>query len=109
MLIASQVTWEAMARFWSDVLLYLAPSDNMLAHADAIDRGGELLTLIWALLGHVGFVSSANRYTHVTKIVLVKISGVGHVVTNLHAPYGNEIHVELLAPVKCVEVFKINL
>ena len=39
-LISLEVTWEALARFWPDVLLYLASSDNMLAHEDAISRGG---------------------------------------------------------------------
>lgn len=49
--------WEILASFWSEMLLYVAPSDNLDGHAEAIARGGELITLLWALLGHLGYVS----------------------------------------------------
>lgn len=48
--------WELLTRFWSEMILYIAPSDNLDAHAEAIARGGELITLIWALLTHIGIV-----------------------------------------------------
>ncbi|KAL6609858.1 hypothetical protein ACP70R_039827 [Stipagrostis hirtigluma subsp. patula] len=50
----TSTTWEELARFWSQMLLYVAPSENSDAHADAIFRGGELITLLWALLLHAG-------------------------------------------------------
>ncbi|KAF6991884.1 hypothetical protein CFC21_008933 [Triticum aestivum] len=52
-----EVAWEVLANFWSEMILYAAPSDNVDAHAEAIARGGELITLIWALLTHLGVVS----------------------------------------------------
>ncbi|XP_044949427.1 uncharacterized protein LOC123399065 [Hordeum vulgare subsp. vulgare] len=52
-----EVAWELLAEFWSEMILYAAPSDNVAAHAEAIARGGELITLLWALLTHLGFIS----------------------------------------------------
>ncbi|KAL6880651.1 hypothetical protein ACP4OV_012216 [Aristida adscensionis] len=48
--------WEAVARYWAGMILYLAPSENLEGHADAISRGGELITLLWAMLAHAGVV-----------------------------------------------------
>jgi hypothetical protein len=38
------------------MILYIAPSENLDAHAEAISPGGELITLLWTLLGHAGIV-----------------------------------------------------
>ncbi|KAL6647111.1 hypothetical protein ACP70R_014548 [Stipagrostis hirtigluma subsp. patula] len=46
--------WKLLAEFWSEMILYVAPSDNLKGHSDAIARGGELITLLWALLFHAG-------------------------------------------------------
>ncbi|KAL6880652.1 hypothetical protein ACP4OV_012217 [Aristida adscensionis] len=49
--------WEAVVRYWAGMILYLAPSENLEGHADAISSGGELITLLWALLAHAGIVA----------------------------------------------------
>ncbi|XP_039777647.1 uncharacterized protein LOC120644975 [Panicum virgatum] len=46
--------WEKLACFWVEMILYVAPSENLEAHAEAISHGGELITLLWAMLAHAG-------------------------------------------------------
>lgn len=46
--------WKLLAGFWSQMILYVAPSENLNGHMDAIARGGELITFVWALLMHAG-------------------------------------------------------
>ncbi|CAL4963801.1 unnamed protein product [Urochloa decumbens] len=43
-----------LADFWSEMALYVAPSENVKGHVQAMARGGEFITLIWALLLHAG-------------------------------------------------------
>ena len=58
--------WALLASFWSEMVLYIAPSDSLKApHKKAIARGTELLTLIWALLTHAGIISRPNIHTAV--------------------------------------------
>nr|CAB3489463.1 unnamed protein product [Digitaria exilis] len=53
--------WELLAEFWSEMLLYVAPSDNVKGHIEALQHGGELITLLWALLLHSGITSRPAR------------------------------------------------
>ncbi|KAF8700169.1 hypothetical protein HU200_034541 [Digitaria exilis] len=53
-LLDSGIGWEPLARFWSEMILYVAPSENLEAQAEAVARGGELITLLWTLLSHAG-------------------------------------------------------
>ncbi|XP_066393188.1 uncharacterized protein [Miscanthus floridulus] len=50
-------SWALLASFWSEIVLYVAPSDDLKAHKEAIAHGTELLTLIWALLAHAGITT----------------------------------------------------
>ncbi|CAL5091571.1 unnamed protein product [Urochloa decumbens] len=53
--------WKLLAEFWSEMILYVAPSDNLKGHSEAIARGGELITLLWVLLFHAGIVSKPGE------------------------------------------------
>ncbi|CAN6234691.1 unnamed protein product [Urochloa humidicola] len=56
-----ETVWKLLSHFWSEMILYVASSDNLKEHSEAIARGGELVTLIWALLFHAGIVNSAGE------------------------------------------------
>jgi len=49
--------WMMLAEFWSEMILYITPSENVKGHLGAIARGGELITFLWALLTHAGIRS----------------------------------------------------
>ncbi|CAN6197202.1 unnamed protein product [Urochloa humidicola] len=49
-----EMVWRLLADFWSALILSVAPSGRLDEHAEAIARGGELVTLLWALLLHAG-------------------------------------------------------
>ncbi|KAK3121275.1 hypothetical protein QOZ80_8BG0649950 [Eleusine coracana subsp. coracana] len=51
------MAWKLLADFWSEKILFATPSDNLKGHAEAIARGGELITLLWVLLFHAGIVN----------------------------------------------------
>ncbi|XBJ06870.1 hypothetical protein VPH35_012463 [Triticum aestivum] len=61
-----EIVWKALAKFWSELILYVSPSDNMDGHAEAIARGGELITLLWALQAHLGIVSRPDSSDAIT-------------------------------------------
>ncbi|CAO2162386.1 unnamed protein product [Urochloa humidicola] len=46
-----------LADFWSEMALYVAPSENVKGHVQAMARGGEFITLVWALLLHAGVIT----------------------------------------------------
>ncbi|KAF7083365.1 hypothetical protein CFC21_087164 [Triticum aestivum] len=58
-----EMAWKALAVFWSEMILYVAPSHNIDGHLEAIARGGELITLVWALVTHLGIVGRSDDIT----------------------------------------------
>ncbi|KAM0841912.1 hypothetical protein ACQ4PT_058703 [Festuca glaucescens] len=63
--------WKVMADFWAEMMLYLAPSDNVQEHIERLAQGGEFITHLWALLSHAGIlkreehpVEEAKKWLH---------------------------------------------
>ncbi|XP_058072641.1 uncharacterized protein LOC131221397 [Magnolia sinica] len=48
--------WKVLADFWAEMILFLAPSDNEMAHAESLANGGEFITHLWVLLTHAGIL-----------------------------------------------------
>ncbi|KAK3434037.1 hypothetical protein EUGRSUZ_D01495 [Eucalyptus grandis] len=46
--------WKVLAEFWAELMVYVAPSNNAIAHAQHLARGGEFVTHLWALVSHAG-------------------------------------------------------
>jgi hypothetical protein len=51
-----RLQWKVLEDFWAEMILYVAPCDDPLAraHLEALTRGGEFITHLWALLTHAG-------------------------------------------------------
>ncbi|KAJ1255587.1 hypothetical protein BS78_K184300 [Paspalum vaginatum] len=46
--------WALLAELWTELVLYIAPSEKIEVHAEALAQGGEFITLLWALATHAG-------------------------------------------------------
>ncbi|KAF8732684.1 hypothetical protein HU200_015016 [Digitaria exilis] len=49
--------WEVLADVWTELVVYVAPSneeERVKGHEDALVQGGEFITVIWALATHIG-------------------------------------------------------
>ncbi|OMO76719.1 hypothetical protein CCACVL1_15465 [Corchorus capsularis] len=49
-------TWKVLADFWAELMLFVAPSDDVTAHAQHLAKGGEFITHLWPLLSHAGIL-----------------------------------------------------
>ncbi|TVU49127.1 hypothetical protein EJB05_00421, partial [Eragrostis curvula] len=69
MIEGEETAWKLLAGFWSEMILYIAPSNNLKGHSEAIARGGELITLLWALLFHAGIVVRSGEASGTATVV----------------------------------------
>ncbi|KAL3742112.1 hypothetical protein ACJRO7_017573 [Eucalyptus globulus] len=53
--------WKILANFWVELVLYMAPSNDVKAHAEHLAKGGEFVTHLWALLSHAGIKRKASH------------------------------------------------
>ncbi|KAF8647276.1 hypothetical protein HU200_065424 [Digitaria exilis] len=53
--------WKVLADFWAEMLIYVAPSENVKEHIEALTNGGEFITHWWALLTHAGILERPPR------------------------------------------------
>lgn len=61
--IRHHMRWKVLADFWTEMILYIAPSDNAKAHIEHLANGGEFLTHLWALIFHTGIVNR-DEFSH---------------------------------------------
>jgi len=54
--------WKILADFWADMMLFVAPSDDVTAHAEQLAEGGEFVTHLWALLSHAGILNRESTH-----------------------------------------------
>ncbi|XBI67977.1 hypothetical protein VPH35_047241 [Triticum aestivum] len=48
--------WDLLADFWAEMMVYIAPSNNVAGHIELLAEGGEFVTHVWALLMHAGIL-----------------------------------------------------
>lgn len=53
--------WRDLAKFWTGFLLHLAASTRAAKHKTHLPRNGELITHLWALLSHAGYVGNGGH------------------------------------------------
>ncbi|CAM0952512.1 unnamed protein product [Alopecurus aequalis] len=71
-----QKRWKVLSEFWAEMMLYISPCDDAKAraHLEALARGGEFITHLWALLNHAGMLE--REKTGVLKPDLVGLEAV---------------------------------
>ncbi|KAJ3688027.1 hypothetical protein LUZ61_017191 [Rhynchospora tenuis] len=59
--------WTMLSDFWAEIMLFIAPSDNVKGHEEILEKE-ELFTQLWALLTHAGIVTrpKPTQPCHVT-------------------------------------------
>ena len=55
--------WNILADLWTEMILYIAPSDNAKDHIQHLANGGEFLTHMWTLLTHAGILERDQQNT----------------------------------------------
>ncbi|CAN6463481.1 unnamed protein product [Victoria cruziana] len=53
--------WKLLADFWTELILFVAPSGQPWAHVKFLASGGEFITHLWALLYHSGISTSCSE------------------------------------------------
>uniref|UniRef100_A0A0E0MHA1 DUF4220 domain-containing protein n=1 Tax=Oryza punctata TaxID=4537 RepID=A0A0E0MHA1_ORYPU len=50
--------WVILAEVWAHLIVHIAPSSKIEAHAEDLKSGSEFITVIWALFSHCGIEKS---------------------------------------------------
>ncbi|GLJ44767.1 hypothetical protein SUGI_0941560 [Cryptomeria japonica] len=49
-----QLRWKIISDYWGGVMIFYALKNKASVHAERLTVGGEFLTLLWAIVGHMG-------------------------------------------------------
>ncbi|KAJ4780065.1 hypothetical protein LUZ62_064322 [Rhynchospora pubera] len=55
--------WKILSEFWAEMVLFIAPSDNVKGHEEILEKQ-ELITQLWALLTHAGILTRPEFTQH---------------------------------------------
>ncbi|KAM3749390.1 hypothetical protein ACB098_05G181000 [Castanea mollissima] len=66
----NELRWKILADFWADMMLFVAPSDDTIVHAEHLTKGGEFVTHLWALLSHAGILNRDSASTCVFSMLV---------------------------------------
>uniref|UniRef100_A0A452XQT6 DUF4220 domain-containing protein n=2 Tax=Aegilops tauschii subsp. strangulata TaxID=200361 RepID=A0A452XQT6_AEGTS len=58
-------TWTLLADVWTELVVYLAPSneeERVMGHESLLVQGGEFITMLWALTTHTGITRPGKYY-----------------------------------------------
>lgn len=53
--------WKVLSEFWAEMMLFVAPSDDVTAHPENLATGGEFVTHLWALLTNAGILKRSEQ------------------------------------------------
>ncbi|CAL4903888.1 unnamed protein product [Urochloa decumbens] len=54
--------WKMLAMLWTEKLMSVAPSDNVMEHVKKLATGGEFITHVWAWLTHNGIMTQPTEF-----------------------------------------------
>ncbi|KAL6606305.1 hypothetical protein ACP70R_041958 [Stipagrostis hirtigluma subsp. patula] len=58
--------WKVLADVWTELIIFVAPSsdeDRLKGHEEVLAQGGEFITVLWALMTHIGVSRPADMST----------------------------------------------
>ncbi|KAF8011294.1 hypothetical protein BT93_J1796 [Corymbia citriodora subsp. variegata] len=66
------IKWELISKVWAKFLIYAACKSKGSEHSESLSRGGELLSHVWLLMGHLGIADpvQTSEAQCITKLIL---------------------------------------
>ncbi|KAK3410682.1 hypothetical protein EUGRSUZ_J02618 [Eucalyptus grandis] len=64
--------WELISKVWAKFLIYAACQSKGYEHSESLSRGGELLSHVWLLMGHLGIADpvQTSEAQCITKLIM---------------------------------------